>query len=536
MGMPEQNNFSDFLTPCLPAFEFNTNAQSGNMISLDPFVVNSSFDDSFTIDQTPTTTTLPMDPAISALVNNPSLLFSFSNTYHQNLPASVNPTPLQPVTNSLMTSAQQTSAHLSQPISVPKALPTVNQVPDNSAPKSKRGRKSTKTANPSAQNVPTQPSTQVSSPTPIANIPATPVLQPRALSTIPIKPANAQIIPIAPRVEPMPEPIMTESEKLRQQVLNKKQERLIKNRAAALLSRKRKREHLVELESQNEALSSENQELKDRIRLLEAQLAAASQNTSSVSIKSEQENSLKSDDQSSQSSSNSKAKPIGASFLILLFSFCFFTLSPAMLSNSTGLVPSAYSPLASSQSYSYTNSQSSTPLIDPSPQLLFLDSSKSLSLFNTNSQDQYNNENMSQELSIIRKSSSSSQALTTISAFHRRVDTQEFTSWILNHPNSHITCPKTPNSDLAPLSSSDQPSEDVAYLFSDRLTRFIPKNIKNQTDNKDGEGDECRNQKFPQLSIISPWAISQDGKEAQYLRLDVEVKSTKLVGTNDMIR
>lgn len=49
----------------------------------------------------------------------------------------------------------------------------------------------------------------------------------------------------------------------------KRQERLIKNRAAALLSRKRKREHLTALEDQKNGLSNENDELRQRVMQLE---------------------------------------------------------------------------------------------------------------------------------------------------------------------------------------------------------------------------------------------------------------------------
>ncbi|KAL7319606.1 positive regulation of ATF6-mediated unfolded protein response [Mucor circinelloides] len=49
----------------------------------------------------------------------------------------------------------------------------------------------------------------------------------------------------------------------------KRQERLIKNRAAALLSRKRKREHLSALEEQCTDLTSENQSLLDKVSQLE---------------------------------------------------------------------------------------------------------------------------------------------------------------------------------------------------------------------------------------------------------------------------
>lgn len=49
----------------------------------------------------------------------------------------------------------------------------------------------------------------------------------------------------------------------------KRQERLIKNRAAALLSRKRKREHLTALEDQRTGLTNENNALKEKVMQLE---------------------------------------------------------------------------------------------------------------------------------------------------------------------------------------------------------------------------------------------------------------------------
>jgi hypothetical protein len=49
----------------------------------------------------------------------------------------------------------------------------------------------------------------------------------------------------------------------------KRQERLIKNRAAALLSRKRKREHLTALEDQRNGLTNENNALKEKVMQLE---------------------------------------------------------------------------------------------------------------------------------------------------------------------------------------------------------------------------------------------------------------------------
>ncbi|OBZ86041.1 Cyclic AMP-dependent transcription factor ATF-6 beta [Choanephora cucurbitarum] len=52
-------------------------------------------------------------------------------------------------------------------------------------------------------------------------------------------------------------------------IIAKRQERLIKNRAAALLSRKRKREHLIALEDQRKELLDTNKSLNEQIRQLQ---------------------------------------------------------------------------------------------------------------------------------------------------------------------------------------------------------------------------------------------------------------------------
>ncbi|KAL1930225.1 hypothetical protein VTP01DRAFT_1379 [Rhizomucor pusillus] len=73
---------------------------------------------------------------------------------------------------------------------------------------------------------------------------------------------------IAPAVRKAGEPALNSEEAAKAAMLAKRQERLIKNRAAALLSRKRKREHVTALEEQNAQLKKENDALKTKVHEL----------------------------------------------------------------------------------------------------------------------------------------------------------------------------------------------------------------------------------------------------------------------------
>ncbi|CAO3703586.1 unnamed protein product [Rhizopus stolonifer] len=103
-----------------------------------------------------------------------------------------------------------------------------------------------------------------------------------------------------------PHPIKEEEKPIvpKEAQLAKRQERLIKNRAAALLSRKRKREHLTSLED-------ENQKLHDQVNLLEKRVQALTQEN--LELKKFQW-------------PNKPTKSTSVVFMILFFSFALFTL------------------------------------------------------------------------------------------------------------------------------------------------------------------------------------------------------------------
>jgi predicted nuclease with TOPRIM domain len=72
--------------------------------------------------------------------------------------------------------------------------------------------------------------------------------------------------------EPNPSAPMPSQEAQKAAQLAKRQERLIKNRAAALLSRKRKREHLSSLEDDKKQLEVEKDNLQLKVEQLEARV------------------------------------------------------------------------------------------------------------------------------------------------------------------------------------------------------------------------------------------------------------------------
>ncbi|KAF8929928.1 hypothetical protein BGZ47_000821 [Haplosporangium gracile] len=145
---------------------------------------------------------------------------------------------------------------------------------------------------------------------------------------------------LIPDEKPQSEAVMTAQAK--------RQERLIKNRAAALLSRKRKREHISLLESHTDLLKVDNQDLKDRVLELEENVKVLTEERDSARQECERlhrqitvlthrphetrmdmdlERNLRTTD--TERGLNSKAT--GVVFMIILFSFALFNLPSGKL-------------------------------------------------------------------------------------------------------------------------------------------------------------------------------------------------------------
>ncbi|KAK4515056.1 uncharacterized protein ATC70_002666 [Mucor velutinosus] len=138
-----------------------------------------------------------------------------------------------------------------------------------------------------------------------------------------------------PPPPPLPASQPTSIEAQKQAQIQKRQERLIKNRAAALLSRKRKREHLSLLEEEKQNLLIENETLVHKVNTLESRIQSLEKENMELKEKLEQTQSVNSSNTVIHVGNNKRnlihngqkpSKATGVVFMIILFSFALFTL------------------------------------------------------------------------------------------------------------------------------------------------------------------------------------------------------------------
>jgi hypothetical protein len=165
------------------------------------------------------------------------------------------------------------------PIPVEPASPRSSPSASDSEPnKRKRGRKAKSSASPpstTAQLKPLLPSVNGRTPE-IAVRPAiAPSPNPPSSGSHVVQVKSEPVDSMPLMGQPLNNPSQSQSQPqytAQQAAMAKRQERLIKNRAAALLSRKRKREHLNTLEEENTVIKKENDELREQVARLTAEL------------------------------------------------------------------------------------------------------------------------------------------------------------------------------------------------------------------------------------------------------------------------
>ncbi|KAK9720607.1 hypothetical protein K7432_004043 [Basidiobolus ranarum] len=354
--------------------------------------------------------------------------------------------------------------------------------------------------------------------------------------------------------------------------LSKRQERLIKNRAAALLSRKRKREHMANLETTNETLVQENDELRIKVEELEDQMSIISDERDKaleeclklrrmleeVGISKEQPASKDSPSDTAieietmdidlesnyiveseadevikfEDKRLSKPKTTGVVLMIIFFSFALFSLP---MTNYQSTIGGNYGSRATMGSNlfspsSHVNSATTPRVVDVEN---VRDSTKgkgksvkrSLPVEEDNLKCQMNRTELPRSAS----GEEATRAIHSWLSLGPASDKQRVKPAFPSKPENKeqvsmaVTTFRKNQHNVLPL-------VEHAYLYCDNLQHFFAKH--NETDQK------TLNQR-PRISLLSPvggvfpppWAAGP--KDRKYLRIDLEVTGSGLVDTED---
>ncbi|KAI8083665.1 hypothetical protein BDF21DRAFT_492590 [Thamnidium elegans] len=359
------------------------------------------------------------------------------------------------------------STNFIQPFLPMSSNSSTGSVSDTEQPKKKRGRKKRE---PILQtNLPVQPS--LLAPKPLAPRPNSEIIKME-----PIEVAGPPII------KETPIPQTQEAQKAAQ--IQKRQERLIKNRAAALLSRKRKREHLSCLEEEKQLLVTENENLLNKVATLENKVACLEKENLDLKQHLQITSNPTSNNNNNHSSTiinigankrplvNTKSsKATGVVFMIMLFSFALFTLPSRTADRLT-------------VGGSVMDTKKQFPLIGSSHHVDY-------SMVNNNH----------------------STDLVLIDAVRPR----DLQSWI-NHKTDETN-------DIQAWSNGQQPTQRHVYLYSKEFSQIAPMHTTSQQFTSTHD--------LPILSLISPYNTTEEEKncEKKYLQIDVQVLRSTVINS-----
>ncbi|KAF9927175.1 hypothetical protein FBU30_003455 [Linnemannia zychae] len=383
---------------------------------------------------------------------------------------------------------------------------------------------------------------------------------------------------LVPDEKPQSEAVMTAQAK--------RQERLIKNRAAALLSRKRKREHISLLESHTDLLKIDNQELKERVSELEENVKVLTEERDSARQECErlhrqitvltrhpQETRMDMDLESNlirttdtERGLNSKAT--GVVFMIILFSFALFNLPSGKLE--TLMVggsldrPRIGSSIVGRALDSYTkNPTISGQVRDPSTikrdlnmtDLVVFSDNRALQSWLGHQQVSMNKHTTT--------SATTTESIAAVAAGSAPMDKISTLPEIVSSPSSSDESTKSvgfvaqtrPQPSWAHQVPQDEPDRDAWLYCTNLLYSLRQSSVTKAAGPLQATNGEIRR---PRLSLLSPldgvagstntekndlppWMPnpnepSESTSEQRYLRLDVEITSSRVVsgkGLND---
>ncbi|ORY93507.1 hypothetical protein BCR43DRAFT_497051 [Syncephalastrum racemosum] len=325
--------------------------------------------------------------------------------------------------------------------------------------------------------------------------------------------------PAIKREDSNPNPMLPSEDQQKVSALAKRQERLIKNRAAALLSRKRKREHLTALEEDKRNLTEENEQLKTRVAALESQVGQLQKENHDLwrRVNSQAEPDSHSHSRTlSTTTKNATTKATGMVFMIILFSFALFSLPGSTITRLT--VGGAPKPLAlagagagaAQRSFARDSGEFVRPTLDSgvpvrsksaesTTDLVLIDPVRPLALRSW-IEGKLNN---THETGLVRWSSSSSSSSLSGQQLHDE-----------NNNNDNV---------------NNKPSQ--IYLYAPEFSQVAPFNTTMSTTM--GGGGEFHN---PILSLISPLSSNAvptndtaQNDAQEYLQIDVQVLGSRVI-------
>ncbi|SAL98839.1 hypothetical protein [Absidia glauca] len=284
----------------------------------------------------------------------------------------------------------------------------------------------------------------------------------------------------------------------------KRQERLIKNRAAALLSRKRKREHLTTLEEERQQLANDNQALHSKVSSLEARVVSLEQENLELKRKLASSFPAHKQQQQQQQQHTSlaipkHAKTTGMVFMvnhseeeIILFSFALFSLPASHSSDqlTVGGVPTKHN---------VPHLIASSPSSVPEVRLDTIGGTEPLPDSNSDSSSSPLNTNMTTDLMLLDHV--------------RPIDLQAWIKTKLGRSDDHET-------GLAQwYENGTPPSSQQLYLYADGFSRVTPLT-----------GSDSGSTNDRTLSILCPLnQTSCDGDRPSYLQIDVQIIGSRVL-------